>query len=94
MPPVEDIDVHDKVKIGSDFRYGCNSVRNPKKSDGYYALDRIYRENGTFYIENVFIPHTNTTRCRSFALWDTDSACRDCPREKDYQYEKKCLSLR
>ena len=82
------------VKIGLDFRYGCHSSRNPKKSSGYYALTRRYRGNGTFSIENVYIPHANTTKCRSFALWDTDHACEGCQSERDIEYRDKCLSIR
>lgn len=94
MPPVEDIDVHEKVKIGADFRYGCHSSRNPTKSLGYYAPNRVYNELGTFTTELEFIPHTNTTKCRSFALWDTDHACSDCKSERDIEYRDKCLALR
>lgn len=93
MPPVEDIDVHEKVKIGSDFRYGCHSSRNPNKSSGYYAPTRRYRGNGTFHLENVYIPHANTTKCRSFALWDADPACAGCQSERDIEYRDKCLAL-
>lgn len=94
MPPVEEHEVHEKVKVDSTFRYGCNSVRNPKKSVGYYALRRYYHANGTFHMENVFIPHTNTTKCRSFALWDTDPACADCKADRDIEYRDKCLALK
>ena len=94
MPPVEDIAVHEKVKIGSDFRYGCHSSRNPKKSSGYFAPNRVYNELGTFTTELEFIPHTNTTKCRSFALWETDPACAGCQSERDVEYRDKCLALR
>lgn len=94
MPPVEDIAVHEKVKIGSGFRYGCHSSRNPNKSLGYYAPQRIYNELGTFAVELEWIPHTNTTKCRSFALWDTDPACAGCQSDRDVEYEKRCLANR
>ncbi len=85
--PVEDHEVHEKVKIDSTFRYGCNSLRNPNRSmNGYYAPDRRYRPDGTYYQVLTFIPHTNTTACRSFALWDTDPACQGCTTEKDIEY--------
>ena len=85
--PVEDHVVHEKVKIDSTFRYGCNSVRNPNRSmSGYHAPDRRYRPDGTYYQVLTFIPHTNTTDCRSFALWDTDPACADCKTKRDEQY--------
>ena len=94
MPPVEDIDVHEKVKIGLDFRYGCHSSRNPKKSDGYFAPDRVYDHKGEYVTIIKHIQHTNTTKCRSFALWDTDPACADCKSERDIEYRDKCLALR
>lgn len=90
--PVEDIEVHEKVRVGSDFKYGCNSDK--ERANGYWVQVRKYNKNGKYKIVDKLIEHEMTTKCRSFALWDTDSACRDCQREKDYQYEKKCLSLR
>lgn len=94
MPPVEDIDVHEKVKIGLDFRYGCHSSRNPKKSDGYFAPDRIYKSDSSYREVTAWIQHTNTTKCRSFALWDTDPACAGCESTRDLEYEQRCLALR
>lgn len=92
--PVEDIAVHEKVKIGSDFRYGCHSSRNPRKSLGYYATQRVYNVDSTFATELKFIPHTNTTKCRSFSLWDTDHACAGCKQPRDLEYEQRCLANR
>ena len=94
MPPVEDIDVHEKVKIGLDFRYGCHSSRNPKKSSGYFAPNRVYDHKGEYVTVLKYIPHANTTKCRSFALWDTDPACEGCQSERDIEYRDKCLALR
>ena len=99
--PVEDVAVHDKVKIGSDFRYGCHSSRNPKKSSGYFAANRVYFAHNSVYDHKgeyvtvlKYIPHANTTKCRSFSLWDTDPACEGCQSERDIEYRDKCLALR
>lgn len=94
MPPVEDIAVHEKVRVGADFRYGCNSVRKPKKSDGYFSPNRVYDHKGEYVTVLKYIPHENTTKCRSFALWDTDPACEGCQSERDIEYRDKCLALR
>jgi len=96
VPADEDYDVvHEKVKVGSDFRYGCNSVRNPNRSmKSYYVQERKYLPDGTFYLQLSEIKHANTTKCRSFALWDTDPACEGCQSERDIEYRDKCLALR
>jgi len=96
VPADEDYDVvHEKVKVGSDFRYGCNSVRNPNRSmKSYYVQERKYLPDGTFYLQLSEIKHENSTVCRSFALWDTDPACEGCQSERDIEYRDKCLALR
>jgi len=95
MCPVEEHPIHEKVKVDSTFRYGCNSVRNPKRTmKGYYAPDREYRPDGTFYIRLVFIPHANTKDCRSFALWDVDPACADCTTARDEDYANTMRGLK
>jgi hypothetical protein len=87
-------EVHEKVKIDSTFRYGCNSVRNPNRSmKGYYAPDREYRPDGTYYQRLVFIHHVNSKPCRCFALWDTDPACTDCKTERDEEYANTMRGL-
>lgn len=82
MPPVDDHPVHEKTKIGSDFRYGCFN-RKPF-SAGYYAKDRVYRGNGTFYEVLVYIPHTMTTDCQ-FDMYEAHSACATCPHGGAYE---------
>jgi len=93
MPPVEDHEVHAKVKVDSTFRYGCNSTRNPKTAYGYYAPDRRYRPDGTFYVVQTFIPHVMSNQCRTFYLWNTDPACADCKRERDTEYADRMKGL-
>lgn len=96
MPADEDYDVvHEKVKVGSDFRYGCNSVRNPNRSmKSYYAQERKYLPDGTFYLRLSEIKHENSTACRSFRLWDVDPACADCNTERDLEYAEKMGGLK
>ncbi len=90
--PVDDIPVHDKVKIGSDFKYGCNN--NKPRGSGYWVQSREYRTNGTYVLMDKFVKFQMTTPCRNFYLWDTDTACRGCPREKDIEYALKMSALK
>lgn len=88
--PVEEHEVHEKVKIDDTFRYGCNSVRNPNRAmKGYHAPQRHYRPDGTFYIALTFIEYKMSKPCRSFYLWDTDPGCADCKTERDTEYADK-----
>jgi len=80
--PVEEIPVHEKVKIAADKRYGCWG--KAKQSAGYYAPDRRYKPDGTFYIVQVFIPHAMTTDCR-YDLHNTDPRCTDCTADKAFK---------
>lgn len=82
--PVEDHEVHEKVKIEADKPYGCSN--RGEFSKGYYAPDRRYRPDGTYYQVLVFIPHAMSTSCRSFYLWDTDPRCSVCKAERDTEY--------
>jgi len=92
--PVEDHEICPTTQIGSDFRYGCHSSRNPNKSTGYFAPNRVYDHKGEYVTVLKYIPHVNTTKCRSFSLWDTDPACAGCQSERDIEYRDKCLALR
>ena len=89
--PVEDHEVHEKVRISSDKPYGCHSRTGLSK--GYYAPDRVYRPNGTFHIVQTFIPHAMSAQCRAFYLWDTDPRCQDCTADKDTEYANKMRGL-
>ena len=91
MPPVEEHEVHEKVKIGADFKYGCWS-RN-EFNDGYFAPDRRYRPDGSFAIYQSKIPHVMSSKCRNFYLWNTDSACGGCLTPKDTEYAERMLKL-
>ena len=89
--PVEDHEVHEKVKKEAGYKYGCNKQR--EFSSGYYAPDRRYKPDGTFYVIQTFIPHEMSKQCRSFYLWDTDTGCATCPATKDFEYRDRMVQL-
>lgn len=89
--PVEDHEVHEKVKITSSFRYGC--YNRTGLAAGYFAPDRRYKPDGTFYIVQTRIPHAMSKECRSFSLWDTDPACAGCTAPKDFEYRDRMTAL-
>ena len=90
--PVEDHAVHDRVKIAADEPYGCHSREVFHLS--YYAPDRRYRPNGTFYVIQTPIIHKMSSLCRNFYLWDTDAGCAGCTVPKDTEYESKMKGLK
>ena len=54
MPADETYDVaHDKNKKTSDDKPGC--YNHGHYADGYYAPDRVYKPDGTFYIVQTYI---------------------------------------
>jgi hypothetical protein len=89
--PVEDHEVHEKVRISADKPYGCHSRTG--MSQGYYAPDRVYRPDGTFYIIQTLIPHAMSNKCRSFYLWNVDPRCQGCTTDKDVEYADTMRSL-
>lgn len=91
--PVEDHEVHERVRISADDPYGCHSARNPVTSDGYYAPDRVYRPDGTYHIVLTYIKHATSKDCRNFYLWDTDPRCRGCAKPKDIEYALRMKGL-
>jgi len=82
--PVEDHEVHEKVKIAADKRYGCWGKGECGQSEGYYAPDRIYKPDGTFYIVQTFIPFVMSTDCR-YDLHATDQRCTGCQADKAFK---------
>ena len=75
MPPVEEHEVHEKVKHEADYKYGCHK-RKPYTNE-YYAPDRVYRPNGTFYIVQKRIPFVMSRECR-YDMSLTDTHCNEC----------------
>lgn len=92
MAPVMDHEVHEKVRVGSEFSYGCNNrLRNFKTH--YFATDRIYFANGNFRSIDCAVPHTMSHECR-FDLSLTDPACNGCiHRGSGESYAEKIRSL-
>ena len=88
--PVEDHEVHESTKRDSTSRYGCHN--KPKKGGGYWAIDRTYRSDGTFFLHNVFIPHAMSIKCR-FDMSETDPQCQGCTVEKDTEYLDRMAAL-
>ena len=76
--PVEDYAVHERTKIGSDFRYGCH--KRPAYKKFYYATTRRYFADGKFVMVQEKVPHKMTTACQSVDLWDSDTGCKGCNR--------------
>ena len=91
MPPVEDHAVHDKVKIDADTPYGCHSRKG--MAAGYFAPDRVYKPDGTFYVIQRRIPFAMSTKCRNFYLWNVDPRCAGCTAEKDQEYADRMTAL-
>jgi hypothetical protein len=90
--PVEDHAVHEKVKISDSTPYGCHSREGV--NTGYFAPDRRYKPDGTFYVIQIRIPHTMSKTCRSFYLWDTDPRCAGCTADKDFEYRDRMVALK
>ena len=64
--PVEDHAVHERVKIGADYRYGCHNMHRPTVGD---TVSSTY--SGAKW------PYVFSTECR-FGLSLTDPACTGC----------------
>jgi len=90
--PVEEHEVHEKVKISSDKPYGCHS--REKVDTGYFAPDRRYRPDGTYFQILTRIPHAMSKECRNFYLWDADPRCRGCTTPKDIDYALKMSGMK
>ena len=88
--PVEEHEVHEKVKIASDKPYGCYNRESMAK--GYYAPDRRYRPDGSFYVIGVFIPHELSTDCR-YDKYPEDPRCTGCNTKKDVEYLNRMAAL-
>lgn len=89
--PVEEIPVHEKVRIKEDKPYGCSSRIG--FVEGYYAPDRRYRGDGTYHSILTWIPYAMSRACRNFYLWDKDPRCSVCKAERDTEYADKMREL-
>ena len=77
--PVDDHPVHIKTKIGANYRYGCNN--GIRSTIGYYAPDRIYRNEGTFYVVQRFIENKMSRDCKYDMK--NDPHCEGCKWKND-----------
>ena len=77
--PVIDHPVHESVRIGQDFRYGCHN--RSELQSGYWAQDGWihYGPDGMSgsMPRWVWVPQTMSTTCR-YDLSLTDAACDGC----------------
>ena len=82
MPPVDDHPVHPSTIQKADAKYGCHN-RAPYKSH-YYAPDRIYRPDDTFYIVLKKVDYEMSIDCQytktghQLAFVDGDPMCEGC----------------
>jgi hypothetical protein len=87
--PGLDHPVHEKTRVGDDFRYGCHN--RGKYAAGYFAPDGYtpaYAGATQMHVQMRFVPHVLSTDCR-FDLSQTDPACRDCKhRGKGAEYNE------
>ena len=76
--PVEDHEVHDKVKEAAGTKYGCFN-RKPY-AEGYRAPNRYQTSDGyqaVYKLEAKFIPHVMSRECR-YDMSLTDVKCDGC----------------
>ena len=93
--PVEEHEVHEKVKQKAGTKYGCHN-RQPMEK-GYWAKDgfRMEEHEGQMYgvQQWKWVDHAMSTECRSFYLWRSDAGCKGCKVAKDYEYEQLMRGL-
>lgn len=75
MPPVDDHPIHPSTIQKQGTKNGCYN-RKPFASS-YYAPDRIYRPDGTFYIVLKKIDYCMSTECK-YDMADGDPGCEGC----------------
>lgn len=76
--PGLDHDVHEKTRIGADYRHGCHSKPRPTVHSGYFAPDRLYRPDGTWVVRQSWVPFVMSIPCRNDVSL-VDMACEGCP---------------
>lgn len=63
MPPVEDHPIHELTVQKPGAKYGCHN-RKPYAS-GYFAPNRVYNEDGTYFTVLKRIPFVMTKHCHN-----------------------------
>lgn len=76
--PVEDHPVHEKTRIGKDFRYGC--FDRDEYNKGYWAPDRVWGDDGQFTVGLKWIPYKMSRGCLTAETGQalTDPNCQGC----------------
>lgn len=91
--PVEDHEVHEKVRITEDKPYGCHN--RDQFADAYYAPNRFFGSDGykpMIKLEAVRIPFTMSRECR-YDMSLKDQRCDGCKhRGSGEQYAAKVRS--
>lgn len=54
--------------------HGCH---NRTMADGYYVQQRVYHEDGTYHLQQTFIPHTMTKGCE-WSKTHNSERCNGC----------------
>lgn len=77
--PVEDHAIHPSTQKGEDFRWGCWN-RPAEFEKEYYAPNRVYRPNDTFYIVLEPIKFRMTHECMPAKMGEAarDPFCEGC----------------
>ena len=76
--PVEDHDVHSKVKEKAGTKYGC--FNRKLYMEAYYAPNRKMGSSGyepIFFFERIRVPHTMSRECR-YDMSLKDVKCEGC----------------
>lgn len=76
--PVEDHEVHEKVRITEDKPYGCHNRK--EYMEAYYAPNRFFGSDGykpSVKFEALRIPHTMSRECR-YDMSLKDQRCTGC----------------
>ena len=80
--PVEDHPIHPSTIQKSDAKYGCHN--HDPYTAGYFAPDRSYRPDGTFYVILKRTPYVMTKECQytktgyQLVFPDGDPMCEGC----------------
>lgn len=74
--------VHEKTRIGSDFRYRCFNRKN--FASGYWAPNRVHGFDGRFTVELTWIKHVMSMKCQ-YDRHESDPACAGCKRGGEYE---------
>lgn len=91
--PVDDVVVHEKTKVGADYRSGCHSMYGNQRVSGYWAKDgfRFDELSESELVSTqrwIWVEDTSSQHCRQ-TLYASLPFCEGCTREKDTEYLEK-----